>query len=373
MPVSTASQTFTTTAGNDVWTGGRGNDVAVYNASLNTGSHDRLDGGAGNDTLVLQLTRSQWLNLALQSDIAALLRGIGTSCGGSGSYQFRTFDLNVRNFEAVRVLVDGTPVLDGTGKFTTASIAATPRNQCCFGAMASATKGQSVWEWVRYGSAKPVREEPKAPRIEGWQVTVRETVPIVPDAIYRSLFQYRDGRLVVGGKVSTDKGLTWMDGTGPGTAGFEFPDGEVISPGFSTKKVEEGVFSMPLSRSTDGGKSFVGEQATITMADATGGTGDDGKPYEGPSFDHSIVQLSDGSLLAAIDRTVTAPGARLLERMPERIFALGFNAVLTLLALRLLWSALARHALDRGYDFLVGSASIGLGQGGGSAAAVRGI
>ena len=38
--------------------------------------------------------------------------------------------------------------------------------------------------------------------------------------------------------------------------------------------------------------------------------------------------------------------------------------------LLLLWSALARHALDRGFDYLVGSASIGLGQGGRSAAAV---
>ena len=36
----------------------------------------------------------------------------------------------------------------------------------------------------------------------------------------------------------------------------------------------------------------------------------------------------------------------------------------------LLWSALARHAVDRGYDHLVGSASIGLGQGGRGAAAV---
>jgi len=36
----------------------------------------------------------------------------------------------------------------------------------------------------------------------------------------------------------------------------------------------------------------------------------------------------------------------------------------------LLWSALARHALDRGFEYLVGSASIGLGQGGRSAAAV---
>ncbi len=36
----------------------------------------------------------------------------------------------------------------------------------------------------------------------------------------------------------------------------------------------------------------------------------------------------------------------------------------------LLWSALARHALERGYGYLVGSASIGLGQGGRSAAAV---
>lgn len=36
----------------------------------------------------------------------------------------------------------------------------------------------------------------------------------------------------------------------------------------------------------------------------------------------------------------------------------------------LLWSALARHALDRGYAYLVGSASIGLGEGGRAAAAV---
>lgn len=36
----------------------------------------------------------------------------------------------------------------------------------------------------------------------------------------------------------------------------------------------------------------------------------------------------------------------------------------------LLWSALARHALDRGYEHLVGSASVGLGQGGHSAASI---
>ena len=35
----------------------------------------------------------------------------------------------------------------------------------------------------------------------------------------------------------------------------------------------------------------------------------------------------------------TQAGARLLERMPERVFALGFKLVLTALALRLLWSA----------------------------------
>ena len=36
----------------------------------------------------------------------------------------------------------------------------------------------------------------------------------------------------------------------------------------------------------------------------------------------------------------------------------------------LLWSALARLAIDRGYEYLVGAASIGLGQGGAHAAAV---
>lgn len=36
----------------------------------------------------------------------------------------------------------------------------------------------------------------------------------------------------------------------------------------------------------------------------------------------------------------------------------------------LLWSALARLAMDRGYEYLVGAASVGLGQGGANAAAV---
>jgi hypothetical protein len=44
----------------------------------------------------------------------------------------------------------------------------------------------------------------------------------------------------------------------------------------------------------------VAEEATLTIPEATGGTGDDGKPYEGPAFDHSIVKLSDGSLLGVM-------------------------------------------------------------------------
>ncbi len=36
------------------------------------------------------------------------------------------------------------------------------------------------------------------------------------------------------------------------------------------------------------------------IAEATGGTGDDGKAYEGPVADHAIVAIRDGSLLAAM-------------------------------------------------------------------------
>jgi hypothetical protein len=71
--------------------------------------------------------------------------------------------------------------------------------------------------------------------------------------------------------------------------------------GFLSKKTpRDGYFEIPLIRSTDNGLTARSDTAVLHIPDATGGTGDDGKPYEGPPADHAIVRLRDGSLLAAM-------------------------------------------------------------------------
>jgi len=212
---------------------------------------------------------------------------------------FHTYQLAIKGTD-LQLLVDGKVLVDAAGRYTTPAQCTPPRNTCGFGAGASSAQGEAVWEWVRFQSDLPAMAGPKAPDVPGLKVAIGQTVDLIPDAIYTSLFRFRDGRLSVGGKLSTDRGRTWQPGPGVGVGGFEFADGETISPGFNTRKVADGVFEVPLSRSKDGGAAFTGETARLTIPEGTGGTGDDGKYYEGPSVDHAIVQLRDGSLLMAM-------------------------------------------------------------------------
>jgi VCBS repeat-containing protein len=95
-------------AGSDRLLMGQGNDTAIYNMSENRGAHDVYDGGAGKDTLVLELTRAQWLTAAVQNDIDHFLDTLN-GCGGYGGrdFNFTAFDLKARNFEALKIIVDG--------------------------------------------------------------------------------------------------------------------------------------------------------------------------------------------------------------------------------------------------------------------------
>jgi hypothetical protein len=207
-----------------------------------------------------------------------------------------TYRLEIKGTD-VRLLADGILLLDGAGKFTTPAQGTPPRNQCGFGCGASTATGEAVWQWVKYQGNVSPPATPTMPRVPGFKVTIGETIEIVPGAVYTSLFKFRDGRLAVGDRHSGDGGKTWTKGHPLGAGAFEFPDGEIISPGFNTKKLQEGVFAVPLARSTDGGKTFRSEQARLNIPEGTGGTGDDGKHYEGPCVDHAIVRLRDGSLL----------------------------------------------------------------------------
>lgn len=209
---------------------------------------------------------------------------------------FHTYRLEIQG-KNLRLYVDGELAVDAVGKFTRAAEGDPPRNQCGFGAGASTATGEAIWEWVRFRSDLPEVAPEQSMAVPGLQVTVGDTVEIMPDATYVGLFKFRDGRLCAGGQVSADGGRTWEPGPSPGVGACELSDGEVINPGFQTKKLEEGVFEVYMGRSTDGGRTFSGDRARLLIPQATGGTGDDGKYYEGPPVDHAIVELHDGSLL----------------------------------------------------------------------------
>ena len=96
-------------AGNDLLFGESGNDTAVYAMSENAGQCDFYDGGKGADTLRLVLTRAEAGSAAVQADIQAYLSFLAHNAGGGSTdvpiFQFTAFDLTVKNFEWLDVVV----------------------------------------------------------------------------------------------------------------------------------------------------------------------------------------------------------------------------------------------------------------------------
>lgn len=103
-------------AGNDIVYGGGGNDQAVYVAAENSGAHDQYLGGAGIDTLTLELTREEWFSAPVQTDIANYLQFLAdhtdpiTGEADSAVFEFTAFDLDASQFENLQVLVDGVEI-----------------------------------------------------------------------------------------------------------------------------------------------------------------------------------------------------------------------------------------------------------------------
>jgi VCBS repeat-containing protein len=111
-------------AGNDIVIAGGGDDTAFYNVSENIGATDDYRGGSGIDTLKLDFTLEQWMDPAVQADIAAYLKFLAAHTGASGEadsavFQFTAFDLSAREFEDLEVSVDGIN-LDPTDQVVTA-------------------------------------------------------------------------------------------------------------------------------------------------------------------------------------------------------------------------------------------------------------
>jgi VCBS repeat-containing protein len=101
-------------AASDKLSGGADDDVLFYSMAgnlgtgfLNVGAQDEYDGGAGSDTLVLQLTYGEAQLASVQQDIAAFLDFLALQTsprGGNGArFEFASFNLDVRNVEALQV------------------------------------------------------------------------------------------------------------------------------------------------------------------------------------------------------------------------------------------------------------------------------
>lgn len=106
-------------SGSDILKLGSGDDVAIYRLSENSFSHDEYDGGNGFDTLRLEFTAAEWAKATTQTDIARFLAFMANHDhrGGQGgpAFKFTAFDLDARNFEALRVFVDGIEVNPNAG------------------------------------------------------------------------------------------------------------------------------------------------------------------------------------------------------------------------------------------------------------------
>ena len=103
-------------AGSDKVYAGRGDDVVLYSMSGNLGrnfadihTHDYYDGGTGSDTLRLALTYGELRLASVQKDIAAfedfLEHRANLRSDDGKIFQFKSFDLDARNFEALAIQI----------------------------------------------------------------------------------------------------------------------------------------------------------------------------------------------------------------------------------------------------------------------------
>jgi len=100
-------------AGSDIVFAGRGDDEAIYNMARNDGARDYYSGGRGNDTLTLEFTADEWAQADVRADVENYLQALEDQANSTSwwhrfsAFTFESFDLTVRSFENLKILVDG--------------------------------------------------------------------------------------------------------------------------------------------------------------------------------------------------------------------------------------------------------------------------
>ena len=94
-------------AGNDRVVGDFGNDIGVYRVAENTGATDFYYGGVGEDTLRIVLTEA---SPAVQADLRAFREFLANNADPNSPhcdvFEFKAFDLTVRDWEKLEVVVE---------------------------------------------------------------------------------------------------------------------------------------------------------------------------------------------------------------------------------------------------------------------------
>ena len=148
------------------------------------------------------------------------------------------------------------------------------------------------------------------PVVSGLDIKMGDTVVIMKGASYPSAFRFADGRIAVSGDMgfkdgksawSADGGRTWQIGmAGPSNACLELDGGEVLSLKFKTEKGPDNKLRLPQMRSKDNWRTVEAEYSIVNVPESAAGIGDDGSSFDGMVFDHSLIRLKNGNLMATM-------------------------------------------------------------------------
>jgi BNR repeat protein len=152
-------------------------------------------------------------------------------------------------------------------------------------------------------SGKPIDYRNFAVKVTGpadrLDVTVQQSYYFAPGTHFGRFIKLSDGTLLSEDKRSIDGGRTWQGPTGGfGVGGQQLADGRVLGMDYRCLPVEgkEGHYTVEHFLSTDGGQNFVQTEAAVLVPEATAAMGHG--PHVGPLFMRSIIERSDGSLVA---------------------------------------------------------------------------
>ncbi len=118
----TGDDTYSAGSGNSKFFGGFGDDTAIFKSEIGAGGTNYYNGGTGTDTLELHFTADEWAgNAEVRADVqsyASFFQNAPERPNGWGwhwlerseAYSFSFTDLTVKDFEILKVIVNGVEI-----------------------------------------------------------------------------------------------------------------------------------------------------------------------------------------------------------------------------------------------------------------------